>query len=67
VASAQEDKLRTINLANVFAVEKVNQAMGEAAAMTEGALAFRSSGSRAPRLTRTPSPCGSTPTSVALR
>jgi HflK protein len=40
VASAQEDKLRTINLANVFAVEKVNQAKGEAAAMTEGALAF---------------------------
>jgi len=41
VASAQEDKLRTINLANVFAVEKVNQAKGEAAAMMEGALAFR--------------------------
>ncbi len=41
VASAQEDKLRTINLANVFAVEKVNQAKGEAAAMTEGALAFK--------------------------
>jgi HflK protein len=41
VASAQEDKLRTINLANVFAVEKVNQARGEAAAMTEGALAFK--------------------------
>jgi HflK protein len=40
VASAQEDKLRTVNLANVFAVEKVNQAKGEAAAMTEGALAF---------------------------
>jgi HflK protein len=41
VASAQEDKLRTINLANVFAVEKINQAKGEAAAMTEGALAFK--------------------------
>jgi HflK protein len=41
VASAQEDKLRTINMANVFAVEKVNQARGEAAAMTEGALAFK--------------------------
>jgi len=40
VASAQEDKLRTVNLANVFAVEKINQAKGEAAAMTEGALAF---------------------------
>jgi HflK protein len=41
VASAQEDKLRTINLANVFAVEKINEARGEAAAMTEGALAFK--------------------------
>jgi len=41
VASAQEDKLRTINLANVFAVEKINQAKGEAAAMTEAALAFK--------------------------
>jgi HflK protein len=41
VASAQEDKLRTVNLANVFAVEKVNQAKGEAAAMTEGAAAFK--------------------------
>ena len=41
VASAQEDKLRTINLANVFAVEKINQAKGEGAAMTEGALAFK--------------------------
>jgi len=41
VASALEDKLRTINLANVFAVEKINQAKGEAAAMTEGALAFK--------------------------
>jgi HflK protein len=50
VASAQEDKLRTINLANVFAVEKINQAKGEAAAMTEGALAFseqRIAGARA--------------------
>jgi HflK protein len=41
VASALEDKQRTINLANVFAVEKINQAKGEAAAMTEGALAFK--------------------------
>ncbi len=41
VASALEDKLRTINLANVFAVEKINQAKGEAAAMTEEALAFK--------------------------
>jgi HflK protein len=41
VASALEDKLRTINLANVFAVEKISQAKGEAAAMTEGALAFK--------------------------
>ncbi|HWX59465.1 SO_0444 family Cu/Zn efflux transporter [Bradyrhizobium sp.] len=41
VASAQEDKLRTINLAYVFAVEKVNQAKGEAAAMTEAAAAFK--------------------------
>ena len=37
VASAQEDKLRTINLANVFSVEKINKAKGEAAAMTEAA------------------------------
>jgi HflK protein len=41
VASALEDKLRTINLANAFAVEKINQAKGEVAAMTEGALAFK--------------------------
>jgi HflK protein len=41
VASALEDRLRTVNLANVFAVEKINQATGEAAAMTEGALAFK--------------------------
>jgi HflK protein len=41
VASAQEDKLRTINLANVFAVEKINTAKGEAAAMTEGSLAYK--------------------------
>ncbi|WP_024508011.1 SO_0444 family Cu/Zn efflux transporter [Bradyrhizobium sp. ARR65] len=41
VASALEDKQRTINLANVFAVEKINQAKGEAAAMTEGALSFK--------------------------
>ena len=43
VASAQEDKLRTINRANIFAVETVNQAKGEAAAMIEQALASRSS------------------------
>ncbi|HXW28222.1 MAG TPA: SO_0444 family Cu/Zn efflux transporter [Xanthobacteraceae bacterium] len=41
VASAQEDKLRTINLANVFAVEKINAAKAEAAAMTEGSLAYK--------------------------
>jgi HflK protein len=41
VASAQEDKLRTINRANIFAVEAVNQAKGEAAAMVEQALAFK--------------------------
>jgi HflK protein len=41
VASAQEDKLRTINRANIFAVESVNQAKGEAAAMVEQALAFK--------------------------
>ena len=41
VASAQEDKLRTINRANIFAVEAVNQAKGEAAATMEQALAFK--------------------------
>jgi HflK protein len=41
VASSQEDKLRTINRANIFAVETVNQAKAEAAAMIEQALAFR--------------------------
>jgi HflK protein len=41
VASAQEDKLRTINRASTFAVEKINLAEGEAAAMIEGALAFK--------------------------
>jgi HflK protein len=41
VASSQEDKLRTINRANIFAVETVNQAKGEAAAMVEQALAFK--------------------------
>jgi regulator of protease activity HflC (stomatin/prohibitin superfamily) len=40
VASAQEDKLRTINRAGTFAVEDINQAKGEAAAMIERALAF---------------------------
>jgi membrane protease subunit HflK len=41
VASAQEDKLRTINLASVFSVEKINKVKGEAAAMTEAALASK--------------------------
>jgi HflK protein len=41
VASAQEDKLRTINRAQTFAVEDVNQAEGEAAAIIEEALAFQ--------------------------
>ncbi len=41
VASAQEDKLRTINRAETFAVEKVNQAQGEAAAKIEEAKAFQ--------------------------
>jgi Zn2+/Cd2+-exporting ATPase len=40
VASAQEDKLRTINRAETFAVEKVNQSEGEAAAKVEEAKAF---------------------------
>jgi len=41
VASAQEDKLRTIHRAGIFAVEKVNQAKGDAAAMVEQALALK--------------------------
>jgi HflK protein len=41
VASAQEDKLRTINRAHTFAVETVNQARGESAAMLEQALGFK--------------------------
>ncbi|HEV8647747.1 MAG TPA: SO_0444 family Cu/Zn efflux transporter [Burkholderiales bacterium] len=41
VASSQEDKLRTINRANIFAVETVNQAKAEAAAMIEQALALK--------------------------
>ena len=41
VASAQEDKQRTVNLAKVFAVEKINKAKGEAVAMTEAAEAFK--------------------------
>ena len=41
VASSQEDKLRTINRANIFAVETVNQAKAEAAAMIEQSLAFK--------------------------
>ena len=47
VASAQEDKLRTINRAQTFAVEKVNQAEGEAAAMIEGRWPSRTSDPRA--------------------
>jgi HflK protein len=41
VASAQEDRLRTINRASTFAVEGVNQAQGEAAARVEEALGFK--------------------------
>jgi HflK protein len=41
VASAQEDKQRTINRAHTFAVETVSQAKGEAAAMMEQALGFK--------------------------
>jgi Zn2+/Cd2+-exporting ATPase len=41
VASAQEDKLRTVNRARTFAVETVNLAEGEAAAMIESAQAFK--------------------------
>jgi len=41
VASAQEDKLRTINRAKGFAAEEVNEAKGEAAAMVEAALAVQ--------------------------
>jgi len=41
VASSQEDKQRTINRANIFAVETVNQAKAEAAAMIEQALALK--------------------------
>jgi HflK protein len=40
VASAQEDKLYTINRAQTFAEEKVNLAAGQAAAMSEEAAAF---------------------------
>jgi HflK protein len=40
VASAQEDKLRTINRAKGFAAETVNEAKGEAAATVASALAF---------------------------
>ena len=41
VASAQEDKLRTINRAKGFAAEEVNEAKGEAAARVESALAVQ--------------------------
>jgi Cd2+/Zn2+-exporting ATPase len=41
VASAQENKLRTINRARTFAVEDVILAEGEAAAVIEEALAFK--------------------------
>ena len=40
VASAQEDKLRTINRASGFAAEETNEAKGEAAATIEGARAI---------------------------
>jgi HflK protein len=40
VASAQEDKLHTINRAQTFAEEKVNLAEGQAAAVREEAAAF---------------------------
>ncbi len=62
VASAQEDKLRTINRANTFAVETVNQAKGEAArhdgagARLQGAAAAACTGRRRrlPVAARTP-------------
>jgi HflK protein len=41
VASAQEDKLRTINRASTFAIEGINQAEGDAAARIEEAIGFR--------------------------
>jgi HflK protein len=41
VSSSQEDKLRTINRARIFAVETVNQAKAEAAAMVEQALGLK--------------------------
>ncbi len=41
VASAQEDKQRTINRAHIFAVEGVNEAKAEAATMIEQSLAFK--------------------------
>lgn len=41
VASAQEDKMHTVNRALTFAQEKVTVAEGEAAAMIEAALAFK--------------------------
>ena len=41
VASAQEDKQRTINRAHIFAVEGVNEAKAEAATLLEQAQAFK--------------------------
>jgi membrane protease subunit HflK len=41
VASAQEDMLRTVNRAGIFAVEKVNEAKADAAALEEQASAAR--------------------------
>ncbi|MFO1350469.1 MAG: SO_0444 family Cu/Zn efflux transporter [Gammaproteobacteria bacterium] len=41
VASAQEDKQHIITRAQTFAIEKVNLAKGEAAALAEQALAFK--------------------------
>jgi HflK protein len=41
VASAQEDKLRTVDRTQTFAIEEVNQAQGQAAAKVEEAKAFQ--------------------------
>jgi HflK protein len=41
VASAQEDKLRTVNRAAAFAIERVNEAKGESVTLVEQALAFK--------------------------
>jgi HflK protein len=41
VASAQEDKQRTINRAETFAIEKINQSRGDVAAMLEEAQGYK--------------------------